>query len=183
MMSTPSSARPIDEYWNDDFRPLQDAGKGILSMLRRDETSAHGDLYRRIISNTPTTTTTTTTTNNGDVESNPAHHYFTPDQNDSTVQHVETIPLPSGLQEKRKNARISTMMGLFPQGELAWLTVDDTVHLWTYHTSIQRTTDRVVGMNSENQILEFQMPSKQPIVSVGLAPPKPGTCSSTINQS
>jgi hypothetical protein len=152
-------------------------------MLRRDETSAHGDLYRRIISNTPTavtsstTTTTTTTANNGDVESNPSHHYFAPDQNDSTVQHVETTPLPPGLQEKRKAARISTMMGLFPQGELAWLTVDDTVHLWTYyHTSIERTTDRVlVGKSSENQILEFQMPSKQPIVSVGLAPPKPGT--------
>jgi hypothetical protein len=119
------------------------------------------------------------------VESNPAHHYFTPDQSSSsvvdgrgsTVQHVETIPLPAHLQEKRKAARISTMMGLFPQGELAWLTVDDVVHLWTYHSTValDRMGGRSGNSSSENQVLEFQMPSKQPIVSVGLARPKPGT--------
>jgi hypothetical protein len=200
MMSTRDSTAsiPSDEYWRDDFRPLRDAGKAILSVLRRDETSTHGDLYRRIIS----TSSSSNASTNGDSELNPAHHYFYPSNGvssssssssssnsfpgtdtasnwesesmGSTVQHMGTIPLPPDLEEKRKKVRVSTMMGLFPQGGLSWLTIDDTVHLWTYNSSLNGTSSGATKAGESNQILDFQMPSKQPIVSVGLARPKPG---------
>ncbi|KAG7360980.1 Nup133 N terminal like protein [Nitzschia inconspicua] len=187
-----ASSMPAEEYWQDDFRPLRDAGKGILAILRRDETSSQGDLYRRIISKVGSGT---------DPETNPDHHYFypgdnsnqtniannnkgtndnsddwafAPDSKESPIQHVGTIPLPPELQEKRKNVKISTMMGLFPQGELAWLTVDGTVYLWSYNSALDGTADGAAKAGESKQMIEFQMPSKQPIVSVGLAPPKPG---------
>ncbi|KAL3925645.1 MAG: hypothetical protein SGILL_000273 [Bacillariaceae sp.] len=183
-----SGSKPVDEYWQDDFRPLRDAGKGILAVLRRDEMSTHGDLYRRIISST----TSTASTNNGDAETNPAHHYFYPgsssnnngssesdktfeiDGKESTIHHMGTIPLPPALAEKRKKVKMSTMMGLFPQGQLAWLTIDDTVYLWSYNSSLDGTSDGAAEAGRSSQMMEFQMPSKQTILSVGLAKPKPG---------
>jgi hypothetical protein len=185
--SSSASSKPIDEYWQDDFRPLRDAGKGILAMLRRDEMSTHGDLYRRIISGT----SSASNNNSGEAETNPAHHYFYPnvssngsaasdksfvaDGKESTIRHMGTIPLPPELEEKRKNVKMSTMMGLFPQGHLAWLTIDDTVYLWSYHSSLDGSSDGGAEESAmSSQMIEFQMPSKQIIISVGLANPKPG---------
>jgi hypothetical protein len=199
-MMTLSGSSSSDEYWRDDFRPLRDAGREILSFLRQDENSPHGDLYRRIIAknssssssgssslgtnnnagggaggggNNPTTTTTAVS----DAESNPDHRYFFNDEVTTSVQHVGTIPLPPPLQEKRKHVKISTMMGLFPPGELAWLTIDDTVYLWSYNSSLDGTLDGAANAGVTSQMIQYQMPSKQPIVSVGLAPPKPGKSS------
>jgi hypothetical protein len=214
-----SNSSSSDEYWQDDFRPIRDAGKGILSILRQDENSSHGDLYRRIIaknsiSNLGGGGISNTTNNNAnvrggdhgsitttDAESNPDHRYFiddngmknqinndgnitgdsqgeggvpVPTPSSTTVQHMGTIPLPSQLQEKRKHVKISTMMGLFPRGELAWLTIDDTVYLWSYNSSLDGTIDGAGNAGVSTQMMEYQVPSKQPIVSVGLAPPKPG---------
>jgi Nup133 N terminal like len=183
-----TSSVPTDEYWQDDYRPLRDAGKGILAILRRDETSSHGDLYRRIISKVGS---------GADAETNPDHHYFYPgsisnqpangtngtspkneiftvDSKESPIQHVGTIPLPSELQAKREKVKISTMMGLFPQGELAWLTVDSTVYLWSYNSALDGTTAGAAKAGESSQMIEFQMQGNQPIVSVGLAPPKDG---------
>ena len=42
------------QYWRDDFLPLQHAGKAVLRVLRSDESIAHGDLYRRILSTSTT---------------------------------------------------------------------------------------------------------------------------------
>ena len=146
------------EYWKDDFVPLQNAGKSILNALRKDESCAHGDLYRRIISTTPTTTTAGTGMNDSD-STVPNHHYFSK----GAWKHKQSIPLPPYLQEQISKAKMSTMMGLFPQAQLAWMTVDDKVYLWTYN-----------GQSSDSEFMDFQVPSHQPIVSVGLAPPKQG---------
>ncbi|KAL3922828.1 MAG: hypothetical protein SGILL_001994 [Bacillariaceae sp.] len=194
-MHASSSTKPTDEYWQDDFRPLSDAGKGIRSMLRRDEMSTHGDLYRRIISNTPSGSNAhNININGGDAETNPAHHYFYPtapntgssmassdngkkhvvDSKESTIQHLGTIPLPPELEEKRKKVKMSTMMGLFPQGRLAWLTIDDTVHMWSYNSSLDGTSDGTAEAGDSGQVMQYQMPTKQSIISVGLAKPKPG---------
>jgi nuclear pore complex protein Nup155 len=130
---------------------LQGAGKSILNVLRKDESSAHGDLYRRILSTSSTSSST-------DTESTPNHNYFP----DGKWSHAQSIPLPPYLQEQLSKAKMSTMMGLFPQAELAWLTIDDSIYLWTYTRS------------ADSEFLHFQVPSHQPIVSVGLAPPKQG---------
>ena len=183
-----AASKPVDEYWKDDFRPLRDAGKGILRMLRTDETSANSDLYRRIISST---SNSRSNSNGADVETNPAHHYFFPgsvtttgksennkkfvvDDNASTIKHIGTIPLPPELEEKRKKVKLSTMMGLFPQGQLAWLTIDDTVYLWSYNSSLDGTSDGAADVGMSSQTMYHQMDTKQTILSVGLAKPKPG---------
>lgn len=194
-------------YFGDDFRPLRDAGKNIMQMLRRDETSVHGDLYRRIMSTNPAgrigssnggssrivdganaSRVNSSMRSANDAESNPAHKYFPPGSDGSNkieekadvdpgpIQHKQTIPLPPYLQEVRFKAKVSILMGLFPEAELAWMTADDTVYLWTYH----RNGGKAHGIRGtsasggESQFLEFKVPSKQPIVSVGLAPPKKG---------
>lgn len=202
-------------YWTDDFRPLRDAGKNILQMLRRDETSVHGDLYRRIMSANPrgsrvgvgstrigvcnnmaTGGSSSTMRDPSDVESNSAHRYF-PNYDDTKggtsnngstnnntdtdimqvagpIKHKQTIPLPPYLQEVRSKAKVSILMGLFPEAELAWMTTDDTVYLWTYHQNSGNANGIRSAGGGENQFLEFRVPSRQPIVSVGLAPPKKG---------
>eukprot|EP00980_Cylindrotheca_fusiformis_P001997 scaffold443_cov125-Cylindrotheca_fusiformis.AAC.46 len=153
MMSTTGNNAVFarSDYWSDDFTPLQHAGKSILNVLRNDETSTHGDLYRRIISTTSTTSSTDTT--------DPVnHHYFS----NGVWKHAQSIPLPPFLQEQLSKAKMSSMMGLLPEAELAWMTVDDRIYLWTYTRS------------ADGEFLFFQVPSRQPIVSVGIAPPKEG---------
>jgi hypothetical protein len=190
----------LGEYWKDDFRPLRDAGKNVLKMLRRDETSVHGDLYRRIMSTNPAgrigvgngtmnggTSSKIAAVNDND--SNPAHRYFpseeaennsSSDSNDTDIdvvgpiKHNQTIPLPPYLLEMRSKAKVSILMGLFPEAELAWMTTDDTVYLWTYHQNSGNANGIRSGGGVDNQFLEFRIPSRQPIVSVGLAPPKKG---------
>jgi hypothetical protein len=203
-------------YWNDDFRPLQDAGRAVLAKLRDDE--QQGDLYRRIMAKTPAALVSNSaapggrgngTSNVGggirsgtdgsgpagfasdaaaaaageEPANDPAHHYFP----NGPVQHAKSIPLPPYLQGLlTTKLKISTTMGLLPQAEMAWMTIDDTVYLWTYHHSFVSGTGGVGGASSSSsstaagggdpshQFLEFQVPSRQPIISVGLAPPKPG---------
>jgi hypothetical protein len=145
------------DYWNDDFLPLQSAGKIILSILRDDETSTHGDLYRRILSTTPSSPSATTAVPSDSTES-VDHHYFSK----GAWKHSQSIPLPPFLQEQLSKAKMSSMMGLFPEAELAWMTIDDCIYLWTYTRS------------ADGEFLFFQVPSHQPIVSVGIAPPKQG---------
>jgi hypothetical protein len=214
----------LGEYWKDDFRPLRDAGKNVLKMLRRDETSVHGDLYRRIMSTNPSgrigvnvsvgvgNGTMNGATGGGpsssssniaavnDIDSNPAHRYFPSEEAETNnasnsnsnssdgsnatnnidvsgpIKHNQTIPLPPYLLEMRSKAKVSILMGLFPEAELAWMTTDDTVYLWTYHQNSGNANGIRSGGGVENQFLEFRIPSRQPIVSVGLAPPKKGAC-------
>lgn len=195
------SGPPGDQYWKDDYRPLRDAGKEVLKMLRRDETSVHGDLYRRIMSTNPSGRigigngaiggSAIAATNSPD--SNPAHRYFASEDaenNDKSsssneskeadidvagpIKHNQTIPLPPYLLEVRSKAKVSILMGLFPEAELAWMTTDDTVYLWTYHQNSGNANGIRSGGATENQFLEFKVPSRQPIISVGLAPPKQG---------
>mmetsp|Transcript_14798 Transcript_14798/g.34244 ORF Transcript_14798/g.34244 Transcript_14798/m.34244 type:complete len:1911 (+) Transcript_14798:203-5935(+) len=211
-----SSARDErSQYWRDDFRPLRDAGKNVLQMLRRDESSVHGDLYRRIMSTNPRgarigSVGTRINESSGvagssmmrdptDAESNPAHRYFPSSDEEASgrpsadsnakgngnvdadalqisgpIKHKQTIPLPPYLQEVRSKAKVSILMGLFPEAELAWMTTDDTVYLWTYHQNSSNANGIRSAGGGENQFLEFRVPSRQPIVSVGLAPPKQG---------
>jgi hypothetical protein len=146
------------EYWKDDFVALQNAGKSISNVLRKDESCAHGDLYRLILSTTTSASSATTTSTSDADSSNPNHRYFS----NGAWNHVQSIPLPPYLQEQLSKAKMSTMMGLFPEAELAWMTIDDSIYLWTYTRS------------ADSEFMHFQVPSHQPIVSVGLAPPKPG---------
>lgn len=146
------------EYWKDAFVPLQHAGKAILQVMRKDETSPHGDLYRRILS-TPSTVPTTS----GEMESIPNHHYFF--DGGGRCSHKQSIPLPAYLQDQLAQAKVSNVMGLFEQAQMAWMTIDDTIYVWSYNYA---------SMSEQTEFLHFRVPSHQPIISAGLARPKPG---------
>lgn len=128
----------IDEYWKNDFSPLEAAGKVILTELREDE--AVGDLHRRILS--------------------PGSHLYFNSSND--FSHQRSIPLPPHLEKEVKSVKVSLLMGLLPEINLAWMSVDHKLFLWS--------------IDDENEnFMDLEIKSGQCIVSVGLAPPKKGT--------
>jgi hypothetical protein len=138
----------METYWENDFTPLQAAGKAILRELREDE--AGGDLHRRILSGG-------------------SHLYFSSSSNSSSngsstgierFAHERSIPLPPHLQNEVKTVRYSLLMGLLPEANLAWMSVDDRLFLWNFE--------------EQENFLDLKMASGQCIVSVGIAPPKKG---------
>lgn len=97
----------IEQYWKDDFAPLQSAGKIILHELREDE--AEGDVHRRIVSNG-------------------THSYFL---SETAFKHVQSSPLPQQLDEEVRKVQHSLEMGIFAEGKLAWMIVDHKLFLWS----------------------------------------------------
>ena len=160
-----------EEYWKDDFRPLQASGKLVLQALREDEAAPDADLYRRIT--------------NVSSASQRDHHYFldpsssSGDGNGTTtnstssaplyqMEHERSVPVPPLLTNQLKTAKKQSLMGLFPEAQLAWMTVDEKLFLWS-------TSAGASGSNPTD-FLHFQVPSSshREIVSVGLVPPKKG---------
>ena len=161
MTNDPSAA---SSYWKDDFLPLQAAGKSILRELRGDEAAPDADLYRRITNSIMGTSGGTPT---ADTTKSKSHNYFPQESCSlSNVSHSRSVPLPPFLGQQLEQAKVSSYMGLFPQAELSWLTVDDKLYLWSYNTS-QNSMD-------PQDFSWFTVPSHRPIVSVGLVPPKQG---------
>jgi Nup133 N terminal like len=105
-MTTTTSA--IEKYWQDDFSPLQFAGKAIRRELREDEIG--GDLHRMILEN-----------------GSSSHLYFSCDK---SFQYERTIPLPPRLAAEAKNVSKSLLMGLLQDASLAWMSVDHKLFLW-----------------------------------------------------
>mmetsp|Transcript_14692 Transcript_14692/g.35843 ORF Transcript_14692/g.35843 Transcript_14692/m.35843 type:complete len:1892 (-) Transcript_14692:135-5810(-) len=198
-------------YWDDDFRPLRDAGKFILDALRQDESSPNADLYVRINSSSTAPTwsessrVAISSSSLDQQESNPSHRYFSAESSSGSngnnnnnnndmyrtdvgeaavVRHRETLPLPGHLREMMSRVRTQMLMGLFPQAGLAWMALDDTVYLWSY-----RSTGTTYGPDGRPvagaQFLKFTVPStggnRPIIVSVGLAPPKPGVFRESVD--
>lgn len=133
---------PIESYWKDDFTPLQAAGKVILQALRQDEAAPDADLYRRLTSGS---------------------HLYIPEQKDEPIvkmRHLRSIPLPSLLQQELSATKAHVLMGLLAQAQLAWMTVDSKLFLWS--------------IKANHSFCSFQVNSGQHIVSVGLVRPKPG---------
>ena len=160
-----------EEYWKDDFRPLQASGKLVLQALREDEAAPDADLYRRI-------------TNVSSASQRDHHYFFDPssspgDGNGTTtnstssaplyqMEHERSVPVPPLLTNQLKTAKKQSLMGLFPEAQLAWMTVDEKLFLWS-------TSAGASGSNPTD-FLHFQVPSSshREIVSVGLVPPKKG---------
>jgi nuclear pore complex protein Nup155 len=171
MASTPSRfSSSLEEYWNDDFTPLQAAGQAVLHALREDEAAPDADLYRRI-------------THSG----SGSHLYFAEQSNVGgggsnggassgastgptppvvSMKHIRSVPLPKFLEEKLRTTQSHSLMGLLSQAKLAWMSVDHTVYLWSFHA-----TETANG----STFCSFAVPSGQPVVAVGLVRPKKGT--------
>lgn len=173
-------------YWNDDFTPLEAAGQAILQALREDEAAPDADLYRRISASGDGShlyfmaTAATATASLDSVSSLADHRPSSTAATSFTVEHCRTIPLPSPLSEQWSHVREGITMGLFaPRAPLAWMIVDSTVFLWPFaslSSSFQSSSSSSLSLPSSAaaNCCRFQVPSGQPIVSVGLVRPKPG---------
>jgi nuclear pore complex protein Nup155 len=179
MASTPSRfSSGLEDYWNDDFTPLQAAGQAVLHALREDEAAPDADLYRRI-------------THSG----SGSHLYFAAQSNGGgggggggssggassgasrastssgptppvvTMKHIRSVPLPKFLEEKLRTTKSHSLMGLLSPAKLAWMSVDHTVYLWSFHA-----TETANG----STFCSFAVPSGQSVVAVGLVRPKKG---------
>jgi Nup133 N terminal like len=168
----------LSEYWRNDFTPLQAAGAMVNAALRADEQDS--DLYRRILGPTRTNATSVASS------SSSSHLYF-PTTNTTTadavdadaavpeqvLEHRKSVPLPLVIQEQLSTVRRYSRMGLLAEdtgADLAYLTVDDKLYLWSYQTTATRTTT-----TSPNSFCSFTVPSGQCVIAVGLVRPKKGT--------
>ena len=155
----------LAEYWKDDFKPLQAAANQINAALRADEDAA--DLYRRIGSgNRPS-----------------SHLYFASSHSSSSgidqqqpppplqrLEHHKSVPLPGLLQEKVRNVKYQHSMGLFAQAELAWIAVDDELHLWSYNASTPGFLSP--ESNDPSTFCSLKVPSGQNVMVVELVRPR-----------
>jgi hypothetical protein len=117
------------------------------------------------------------------------------------IVHVRSVPLPSLLRDQlRTGARRYSFLGILAPARLGWMSVDDKLWLWKVPSATgfggvggangaggRRGGGEPVlalpapggaggGDTNEPPILcQFQVPSGQPIVTVALVPPKPGT--------
>jgi len=139
MTTTKSS---IEQYWKDDFIPLEAAGKVILRELREDE--AQGDLHRRILSR--------------------GSHLYS--SSNSDFKHAQSIPLPQQLMDETRKVKTSLFMGILPEANLAWMSVDHKLFLWSFEEG--------------KHLMNLEVRSGQNILSVGLAPPKAGVFKETV---
>lgn len=134
----------LEEFWSDDFAPLQFAGKEILQALREDEQAPDADLYRKISSG--------------------AHAYVT--NNDDRkfpsmkLKHRRSLPIPALPRQEAQKAKAHTFMGLLSEAAMAWMSVDHQLFLWSVY--------------STEKVIHFENPRKQPIITVGLVRPKQG---------
>ena len=142
MSATKSST--IEAYWKNDFLPLETAGKAILRELREDE--ATGDLHRRMLGS-----------------GTGSHLYF---MSQSAFQHERSIPLPPHLAKQVHTVKRSLLMGILPDADLSWMSVDHKLFLWSF--------------DDEIDFLDLEITSKQCIVSVAIAKPKKGTNTSEV---
>lgn len=90
----------------------------------------------------------------------------------STLNHAASIPLPPYLTNIIKETKLSSLMGILPDANMVWVSVDDALYLWEYDSSL------VVGGRNSGRYKEdfvcFKVPSGQCVVSVGIVPPKKG---------
>jgi Nup133 N terminal like len=149
----------LQQFWRDDYAPLQLAGEQVLRCLREDETSPDADLYRRIATSSSvavSATSTAATTATSDVGSFSGYRLASSassasssaDNNGGTdaagtalasatttlvsprLVHVKSIPLPPALRDALQAAKNHTFLGLLAPAQLGWLSVDDTLALW-----------------------------------------------------
>lgn len=156
-----TTAASIDPFLSNDFYPLNQANASILSSLRKDESDPNADLYRRIASSNTSSSYNSEahsyTSHNGSSNGPDIHH---------TMQYQQSIPLPPYLTNIVKETKLSSLMGILPEGDMVWVSVDDSLYIWEYG-SVEK------GRKKEDFVC-FTVPTGQCIVSVGIVRPKPG---------
>jgi len=95
----------------------------------------------------------------------------------TVFEHHHSIPLPSHLSKLISSVKVASLMGLLPEANLAWMSVDETLYIWAYDTEengIWSPSKRINSNSRMEDFCTFVLPSKRNIVSVGLVRPKKG---------
>lgn len=114
-----------------------------------------------------------------------------------TLKYTNSIPLPPYITSIiQTETKMSSLMGILPQGNMVWVSVDDALYLWEYGGSLSLDNYSYsnsnfsysyngsygdgsgagggLGGHSRDDFVCFRVPSGQCIVSVGLVRPKRG---------
>jgi len=159
-----------------------------------DQSNGNGNANMPIGIQTPTTPTTPATTAAGTSSS----FQIPPTDVYHSLEHTQSIPLPPYLTNLVKQTKLSSLMGILPEGNMAWVSVDDALYLWEYgsvehHTAATSTGGTGMttsmsmsmmnvnggggggggGRNKEDFVC-FKVPSGQCVVSAGIVKPKSG---------
>lgn len=162
------------EFWNDDYAPLQAAGRALTAAMRADEQES--DLYRRLLGSS----------GSGSSGNGGSHLYvpvgvaaaaapngaaITPPP-ERLLQHRKSVPLPPLLAQQLTTVRLHSSMGLLAAADLAWMSVDEKLYLWSYNNSAPNTAQATTAASS---FCSFTVLSGQCVIAVGLVRPKLGT--------
>mmetsp|Transcript_15304 Transcript_15304/g.21838 ORF Transcript_15304/g.21838 Transcript_15304/m.21838 type:complete len:2089 (+) Transcript_15304:174-6440(+) len=172
-----------DPYTNNDFHPLALANSAVLTALRNEEAHPDADSYRQLAS------VGNTSTGDGSTVTDQLNIEFMSYRGDFDVasatripalEHSRTIPIPPHLAMLLGKTKLTSLMGLFPEANLSWMSVDDKLYLWEYGDSYRSGQTAMNGVSSSevgrrrDDFVCFSVPSGQCIVSVGLVKPKIG---------
>jgi nuclear pore complex protein Nup155 len=202
MLGHTSYLSNLEDYWKDDFTPLQDAGKDVLAALREDENASDADLFRRIaasddgchqyfpatasfssmtssgfnLSGTapsamPVATVTTLASLSPKTKNNSATTISQTPPPTISLRHVHSDALPPLMAQQLQQVKIASLMGLLPEAELAWMSVDDKLFVWPCDGT---TTGQGATFCS------FTVPNGQCVLSVGLVRPKKGVFRNSV---
>jgi hypothetical protein len=182
-----------DPYLSNDFFPLNQAHNTVIAALRAEEASTDADLYRRIASDSASGTDegrghlyrslekdgTNGASPRGEKEGATAvgaggTASVTCDVH-PTLAHSQSIPLPNYITKVLKEAKLSSLMGILPEANMVWVSVDDTLYLWDYQRESVGGVGKTSNSNADDFVC-FKVPSGQCVVSVGLVKPKLGKC-------
>ena len=97
------------------------------------------------------------------------HRYFVwPYKNEywgDAIDHANFIPLPQRVRDQYQRVESASFMGLLPEINCAWITVDNKLFLWNY---------------LQPQACELFEGLTETIISVSLSAPKPGVFQDTV---
>lgn len=152
--SNPVPAGTIDSSRFQSLFSLEQAAKYVEKCLNKDNTAP--TLFE-LMNITPQT---------GPTCSGLAEHDYPsimPYQGPSThmieMLSLAKVPLPQEIMENFNHMQCNCMMGLFPEINRAWLTIDSDIYVWTY---------------DQGSDVAFYDGLNETIISVGLIKPKPG---------
>ena len=182
--------KKTDPFVSNDFFPLCQAHNTVIAALRAEEASNDADLYRRIASDSA-----------GGTDEDRGHLYRSLEKEITsgassrvqkegvtavvdggtsvtcdvypTVEHTQSIPLPNYITKVLKETKLSSLMGILPEANMVWVSVDDSLYLWEYERESVGGVGRTSSSNADDFVC-FKVPSGQCVVSVGLVKPKIG---------
>ncbi|RKP01615.1 hypothetical protein CXG81DRAFT_11769, partial [Caulochytrium protostelioides] len=109
-----------------------------------------------------------------DADGSPYGARYAGDDATQTVERESTIPLPDVLYDQYLMLECRCFMGLFPEINRAWVTIDNRLFLWDYTASQGKPSASAAAAGAADDNLVTYDGQKQIIISVALVKPVAG---------